>query len=115
FWNQRLPEVLVNCGTPWVVREDTLHSEEQSGANARQRTIRATLERAMTDAQDELAALSLLRDPQHFTPLLAGTHGSAGVYGWIERIRAMMGGHPQRGDHQTGPAAANAGAAARKG
>lgn len=95
FWDQRQPEVLVNCGEPlrYNPGESTGHAAAQGQGTATQ------LELAMERTQDELAALSLQRDPALFSTLLEGGRGSAGFYGLIEQARALIGGSSQRGDH----------------
>lgn len=94
FWDQRQPEALVNCGEPlrYNPGETTEHAAAQGTATH--------LEAAMQRTQDELAALSLQRDPSLFSTLLEGGQGSAGFYGLIERTRALLGGSSQRGDHR---------------
>ena len=100
FWDQRLPEALVNCGELLHFGNHPLSMNRAPAQDA----IQDALEEAMTRTQDELAALSLRRDPREFSPVLEGRRGSAGFYGLIEALRALTGGNPQRGDHQGRPA-----------
>lgn len=99
FWDQRQPEVLVNCG-------ELLRFGGESGVPAQQE-IHAELEQAMTRTQDELAELSYRRDPGNFSTVLEGRSGSAGFYGWIERFRSLLPGKRQRGDHTSASTAAH--------
>ncbi len=59
FWNDRLPELLVHCGSLCP------------GAEA---------EPALETAMDQLKAASLQRDPRLFRQLLSGRGGTGGVY-----------------------------------
>ena len=110
FWDQRQPEALVNCGEPLRFGEANAAG---NGSASTQEAMHEVLEQAMTRTQDELAALSLRRDPREFATLLEGRRGSAGFYGWIERSRALLGSDPHAGDHQSAPAAANTSTTAR--
>ncbi|MFN2977529.1 lysophospholipid acyltransferase family protein [Terriglobus aquaticus] len=101
FWDQRLPEALVNCGTPL-----SFGSAPEGIAGPSQRDIHTALERAMEQTQDELRALAMRRDPAAFRSLLEGRRGSAGWYGWIERLRSVAKGRRGRGDHTASAIAA---------
>ena len=99
FWDQRLPEALVNCGNPLHFGRDG----DDGSAALPQQTIHTALEEAMERTQDELAALALRRDPAAFTSLLQGRAGSAGFYGWIERFQSVLHGRHRLGDHTSAP------------
>lgn len=103
FWDQRQPEALVNCGEPFYFPAGQSAAENPS-ATATQDAVQVRLEEAMARTQDELAALSLRRNPQDFTSLIEGRRGSAGFYGLVERARALVNGNAQRGDHQVASA-----------
>ncbi|HEY0795279.1 MAG TPA: lysophospholipid acyltransferase family protein [Acidisarcina sp.] len=75
FWNERLPEILINIGEPLVVSE---HGEAPD------------LQVAMTHALEELAILGIARDPAAFHTLLSGRSGVGGVYGWWQRLRDSL-------------------------
>ena len=101
FWDQRLPEALVNCGEP-IVFQGSSSGATGAGVShgAAAREIQASIEGAMTRAQDELAGLSMHRDAAAFASVLDGKRGSAGFYGMLERLRSLAGGKPRYGDHQ---------------
>jgi 1-acyl-sn-glycerol-3-phosphate acyltransferase len=69
FWNERRPEALVHFGQP---------VDANDGRNVRDWTI--ALEAELTQTIDELAAMSVKRDPELFTQLLRGRTGIGGVY-----------------------------------
>jgi 1-acyl-sn-glycerol-3-phosphate acyltransferase len=91
FWNQRLPEVLLNVGEPFRVT----HGEERSTAKWTE-----ALEANLQTAQDELAATSSQRNPKAFTTLLEGRRGMAGPYGMWQRMTARLRGERYSGDHE---------------
>ncbi len=89
FWNQRLPEVLLAVGEPFHV------------AGLRERSAgdwTALLQANLQEAQDHLLAASLQRDPAAFTLLLQGRRGTAGPYGWWQRVRARLAGRAYQAD-----------------
>jgi len=90
FWNQRLPELLINIGAPLFVTPSDRHTTQEWTALA---------EAATVAAQDELKELALARDPAPFTTLLEGTSGTGGVYGILQRLR----GKHLSADHPAGP------------
>ncbi len=84
FWDERLPEALALLGEP-------IPCERGHPA--------MDLERAMAEAQDELAGLAQRRDPAPFVSALAGRSGTAGVYELWERARALLGGKRYEAEH----------------
>jgi 1-acyl-sn-glycerol-3-phosphate acyltransferase len=90
FWDERLPEILMSCGEPIHVEDGHMHStaewSERLGA-------------ALTQTQDELAALAKLRDPAKFATILAGHVGISGVYEGWQRLRAALTGRVYQGSH----------------
>jgi 1-acyl-sn-glycerol-3-phosphate acyltransferase len=90
FWDERLPEILLNCGEPIRI------ADGQSHTAAEWNTQFAT---AMARTQDELAALSTLRDPSLFTTVLSGKVGIGGVYEAWKRLLAMVSGRAYQGSH----------------
>jgi hypothetical protein len=77
YWNQRLPEILVNAGMPQ-------HFRGQANSDA----IDAQLTAALAATQDELAALAHLRDASLFDTVLQGADGTGNLYGPWQRLRA---------------------------
>ncbi len=90
FWNQRLPEVLLAAGEPLRMSGPAGHSAEVWTAH---------LQQHLQTTQDELQQASLRRDPAAFRTLLQGRRGTAGPYGWWQRIRAGVRGERYEGDH----------------
>ena len=90
FWDQRLPEVLLNLG------EAVVHPGADAGAAA----WTARLEAALATTQDELLPLAMARNPAPFTALLEGGRGTAGVYGAWQRLRSTLRGERFQADHQ---------------
>ena len=88
FWDERLPEILICCGKPIEVTRGRTTGEwgEQLAA-------------ALTDAQDELAALAMLRDPDRFETILSGRVGVSGVYQAWKRFSALLTGRVYQGGH----------------
>jgi len=78
FWNQRLPELLINIGEPVFITPSDKHTTREWTTIA---------ENAMARTQDELQALALTRDPRHFRILLDGAAGTGGFYGFFQRLR----------------------------
>lgn len=77
FWNERQPEALALVGEPiFQTPSDPKHAED----------ITRICEEKLTAAQDELATLSILRDPQPFTKILEGRGGTQGLYGAWQRL-----------------------------
>ncbi len=88
FWDERLPEILVSCGQPIEVAEGR-STEEWS----------EHLATALADTSDELAALSMLRDPERFETILSGRIGISGIYEGWKRFTAFMTGRDYQGSH----------------
>ncbi|HEY0757727.1 MAG TPA: 1-acyl-sn-glycerol-3-phosphate acyltransferase [Acidisarcina sp.] len=88
FWQERLPEILVNIGHPLAFESG--HTPEE--ANTR-------LKAAMARTLDELATLSTARNPAAFHTLLSGAAGVAGVYNTWQRMRAKLRGEVYRPEH----------------
>ncbi len=65
------------------------------GASATGTTVAAALERT----QDELARLSVQRDPAQFTTVLAGAGGISGIYGGWQRLAARLRGKRFGAEH----------------
>ena len=90
FWDERLPEILISCGEAIKVADGQLHTAaEWSGQ----------LAAALAATQDELAALSKLRDPALFTTLRSGRVGIGGVYDAWKRLLALLSGRVYEGSH----------------
>jgi 1-acyl-sn-glycerol-3-phosphate acyltransferase len=84
YWNERLPEILVNVGEPLEIADGTMEDS---------RTWTNLLSYAMAATLDELAMLAMERDPDAFDTLLAGTDGIGRVYEvWKRLTCAITGG-----------------------
>lgn len=78
FWNERRPEALIHFGSP---------VDAPTGGIA---GWVATLESALTKTIDELANMSMQRDPSLFVRLLRGRSGVGGIYDLWRQGTAMM-------------------------
>ncbi len=90
FWDERLPEALINCGEP--IRVTDGHARTTAEWNDE-------LASALAGAQDELAALASLRNPELFSTVLAGRVGIGGVYEAWKRLLALLSGRAYQGSH----------------
>lgn len=81
FWEERLPEVLLNFGPPLIF-----------GANNHLRIAETTrlFESAMTNVQTELSAAAQRREPADWQILLKGRRGVGGVYDLWRGLRAKL-------------------------
>ena len=77
YWNERLPEILVNAGAPVQI-----HGVSDADA------IDTQLTTALANAQDELAALAHERDTSLFDTILEGASGAGNLYALWQRLRA---------------------------
>jgi 1-acyl-sn-glycerol-3-phosphate acyltransferase len=92
FWQERLPEVCVNFGDPWVL---TGVQAERMGAAV----VSDHLERALEQAQDELAAATLRRDEVLLRALGRTGSGVGGVYDVWRRAAAWWRGERFQTEH----------------
>jgi 1-acyl-sn-glycerol-3-phosphate acyltransferase len=90
FWNERLPEILVNVGEPLEIADGTMEDA---------RTWTNLLSYAMAATLDELAMLAMERDPDSFKVILSGTGGIGGVYEAWKRFTSAITGRPYHHDH----------------
>lgn len=79
FWNEKQPEVLVAFGEPMEATRSDDHDAWQSRLDG---TLASTLDRLQT--------ASIARDPQAFTPLVAGKTGVGGVYDFWRGTKARL-------------------------
>ena len=88
FWDERLPEVLLNFGPPvHVLKGEPTDEIEHRLTNA--------LEAAMNDLRD----LALRRDPSAFLSLTSGSSGVGGFYAIGQRLKAFLTRRPYQPDH----------------
>jgi 1-acyl-sn-glycerol-3-phosphate acyltransferase len=90
FWNERLPEVLVNVGEPLEIAD---------GAMEDARTWTNLLSYATAATLDELAMLSMERNPEAFETVFSGSDGIGGVYELWKRFSCAVTGRPYYHDH----------------
>jgi 1-acyl-sn-glycerol-3-phosphate acyltransferase len=90
FWNERLPEILINLGEPLEIADGTLE-EPRTWTNLLAYAASATL--------DELAMLATERSPDAFRTLLSGTSGIGGIYELWKRLTCALSGRPYYADH----------------
>jgi 1-acyl-sn-glycerol-3-phosphate acyltransferase len=81
FWNERLPEVLVNVGEPLEIADGTM---EDSG------TWTNLLSYAMAATLDELTLLVTDRDPDAFETILSSQGGDGGFADLWRRLTAAI-------------------------
>lgn len=97
FWDERLPEALAMLGTPLYFQQGKL--VRPSRQFAEQQSAGQQVAMALSQTQDDLAALSARRDPALFLSLLAGSSGISGIYGAWQRMRALGRGERFHPDH----------------
>jgi hypothetical protein len=90
FWDERLPEILVNVGEPLEIADGSLEDA---------RTWTNLLSYAMSATLDELSMLALERDPDSFTTVLTGSGGIGGVYELWKRFTCAVTGRAYHHDH----------------
>jgi 1-acyl-sn-glycerol-3-phosphate acyltransferase len=90
FWNERLPEILINVGEPLEIADGTMEDA---------RTWTNLLSYAMAATLDELAMLATDRDPEAFTTLLSGKSGMGSIYQVWKRVLCMLTGRQYHPDH----------------
>jgi 1-acyl-sn-glycerol-3-phosphate acyltransferase len=90
FWDERLPEILVNCGEP-------LHIGDGRAEDAV--TWNNLLAHAMTTTLDELASLAAKREAANFETLIAGGSGIGGIYELWQRACATLRGENYKSEH----------------
>lgn len=94
FWEERRPEALALLGKPLSIEDGAAHTPEQ---------WHIELLHSMTAAQDELAALAMLRDAAHFTTVMSGQAGVGGVYDAWKRTQARLAGRTYVPEHGSLP------------
>ncbi len=94
FWDERRPEALALVGEPLTVTDGAAGSAD---------AWQTELLRAMTAAQDELAALAMTRDAARFATVLSGKVGVGGVYELWKRAQAHLSGRPYVPGHGSIP------------
>jgi 1-acyl-sn-glycerol-3-phosphate acyltransferase len=90
FWDEPLPEILVNIGNP--IRISNRHNTEFA-------EFGSTLTEALSATQQELAVLAIGRDAGRFEPILDGGAGIGGVYELWQRVRSGLRGERYRPEH----------------
>jgi 1-acyl-sn-glycerol-3-phosphate acyltransferase len=90
FWDERLPEILVNCGIPLPVRV----SGETSAT-----ALNGMLISSLAMAQEELAVMALSRDATKFETLLEGGAGVGVMYDLWRRMNAQVRGERYGAEH----------------
>jgi 1-acyl-sn-glycerol-3-phosphate acyltransferase len=90
YWDERLPEILVNCGEP-------LHIAD--GRAEEPRTWNNLMAYAMTSTQEELAQLAATRKAENFTTVLSGGSGIGGMYEYWKRLQAALLGTKYESEH----------------
>jgi hypothetical protein len=90
YWNERLPEILVNVGEPLEIADGTMEDA---------RTWTNLLSYAMAATLDELAMLAMERDPDEFVTILSGSGGIGGIYELWKRFTCAVTGRAYYHEH----------------
>ena len=90
YWDERLPEILVNVGEPLEIADGTMEDA---------RTWTNLLSYAMAATLDELAMLAMERDPDEFVTILSGSAGIGGIYELWKRLTCAITGSVYYQDH----------------
>ena len=90
FWDERLPEALLNCGSP-------IHASEGDRFGVAQ--WNQLLASSLVDAQNELAGIAMARDPERLDSLLAGRAGVGAFYDLWQRLRSASNGEAYQPEH----------------
>ncbi len=88
FWDERLPEVLLEFGTPVRV-----------AAGERPEAVEGRLRAALEETMDDLRAKSFERDATLFETLAQGTLGAGGFYALGKRMVAAVTRRPYQAEH----------------
>ncbi len=97
FWDERLPEILLNFGKPVEVSHVQFAADNRRAVSPDQ--WKTLLEEKLCLAQDELATESAERNPAKWKVLLRGGAGQGGVYDWWRGLRARIAGEQFRREH----------------
>ncbi len=92
FWTERLPEALARIGQPILVTRET----QRGGAE-----WTSLLEERLLATQQDLAELSIARDPTEFRNVLHGRAGVGGIYDGWRALRAKLRGESFQREHMT--------------
>lgn len=92
FWQERTPEALVRFGAPLPVFPADRPTVGQWNE---------LLQQSLEQAQDELAAQAMLRDPTRFQSLLGGAAGVGGIYDVWRKSKAFLTGRRFSAEHGT--------------
>jgi len=90
FWNERLPEILINVGEPLEIADGGMEDA---------RTWTNLLSYAMAATLDELTMLAVERNPDAFETMLSGSGGIGGVYEIWKRFTCAITGRTYHHDH----------------
>ncbi|HTJ29551.1 MAG TPA: lysophospholipid acyltransferase family protein [Acidobacteriaceae bacterium] len=90
FWNERLPEILINVGEPLEIADGALE-EARTWTNLLSYATAATL--------DELAMLAAERNAEAFETIFSGASGVSGIYELWQRFMCAITGRAYISDH----------------
>jgi 1-acyl-sn-glycerol-3-phosphate acyltransferase len=90
YWDERLPEILVNCGDPIHITDGDKYDRS---------SLNNTLTAALNATQQDLAALGITRDAARFESLIEGGAGIGVMYDLWQRMRSGISGQPYRPEH----------------
>jgi hypothetical protein len=90
FWEERLPECLIRFGAPLCPNQLELNSKSDWAA---------VLSDGLRVTQQQLAADSIARISDKFTPLLRGGAGAGGTYDFMRRLKSIIRRQDFRSEH----------------
>ena len=102
FWDERLPEILSNCGQPLVFERGVLVNGRVDSAADKSLSAGSVIAHALTNAQQELRVLAMERDASRFTTVLIGGTGTGGIYALWQRLFAAFRGERYHPEHTHG-------------
>ncbi len=88
YGEEKLPEVYVSFGQPVVAAENASADDWTHACEA-----------GLAEAQDGLAQRVMARDPEGFSTILGGAVGVGGVYGFWQRLKAVVKGEKYDPSH----------------
>jgi hypothetical protein len=93
YWDERLPEILTNCGQPLLFRRGLLTSESLA-ATPEQTDPGASIAAALASTQDELSNLAATRNLECFHTVMGGHTGVGFLRGMWLNFKAAIFPHP---------------------
>jgi hypothetical protein len=90
YWDERLPEILVNCGNSIRITDSDKYDRS---------SLNNTLTAALSATQQDLAALAITRDATRFEAIMEGGAGIGVMYDLWQRMRSGISGQQYHSEH----------------